>query len=335
MVGGGMAFTFLAAQGHTVGASLLDKVRLADCRALLQAAGGRVFLPSDVVALAPGGEVGEGATGTGELRVMGVELPPGWRGLDIGPGTAAAYTDAIEGAGTVFWNGPMGVFEDDRFAAGTRSVAEALASSRASPSSAAAIRCPPSTHRCGRSASTSCPPAAAPRSSSSSTATSRARGVAGRVQRPGGKRSSRRRPQAARRVREVLRMARKKTGRRMLVSGNWKMHHDHLHAIRTVQDLGLRLAADDVTALDVSVHPPFTDLRSVQTVIEDRAIPVSLGAQHCFNEDVGAFTGEVAPPMLARLGVSYVIVGHSERRQFFHRAMRMSPSRCGPSCATA
>jgi triosephosphate isomerase len=69
--------------------------------------------------------------------------------------------------------------------------------------------------------------------------------------------------------------------------------------------------------LDVSVHPPFTDLRSVQTVLEDRAIPVSLGAQHCFSEDEGAFTGEVAPPMLARLGVTYVIVGHSERRQLF------------------
>jgi triosephosphate isomerase (TIM) len=67
----------------------------------------------------------------------------------------------------------------------------------------------------------------------------------------------------------------------------------------------------------VSVHPPFTDLRSVQTVLEDRAIPVALGAQHCFSEDQGAFTGEVAPPMLARLGVTYVIVGHSERRQLF------------------
>lgn len=105
--------------------------------------------------------------------------------------------------------------------------------------------------------------------------------------------------------------------RRPLVSGNWKMHHDHVQAIRTVQDLGLRLQAADVTDLDVSVHPPFTDLRSVQTVIEDRAIPVALGAQHCHHQDQGAFTGEVSPPMLARLGVRYVIVGHSERRALF------------------
>jgi triosephosphate isomerase len=103
----------------------------------------------------------------------------------------------------------------------------------------------------------------------------------------------------------------------MLVSGNWKMHHDHLQAIRTVQDLGLRLTPADVAVLDVSVHPPFTDIRSVQTVLEDRAIPVALGAQHCHDEDQGAFTGEVAPPMLARLGVAYVIVGHSERRALF------------------
>jgi triosephosphate isomerase len=105
--------------------------------------------------------------------------------------------------------------------------------------------------------------------------------------------------------------------RRPFVSGNWKMHHDHVQAIRTVQDLGLRLSSLDVGGLDVSVHPPFTDLRSVQTVIEDRGVPVALGAQHCNSKDEGALTGEVSPPMLAKLGVRYVIVGHSERRALF------------------
>ncbi len=79
----------------------------------------------------------------------------------------------------------------------------------------------------------------------------------------------------------------------------------------------MRLDAADVARVDVSVHPPFVDLRSVQTVIEDRGIPVSLGAQHCHFEDEGAFTGEVSPAMLERLGVTYVIVGHSERRRLF------------------
>ena len=101
------------------------------------------------------------------------------------------------------------------------------------------------------------------------------------------------------------------------MSGNWKMHNDHLAAIRTVQDLGLRLDPADVSSVDVSVHPPFVDLRSVQTVIEDRQIPVSLGAQHCYHQDEGAFTGEVSPGMLESLAVSYVIVGHSERRRLF------------------
>jgi triosephosphate isomerase len=105
--------------------------------------------------------------------------------------------------------------------------------------------------------------------------------------------------------------------RRPLVAGNWKMHNDHLAAIRAVQDLGMRLDAADVGSVDVSVHPPFTDLRSVQTVLEDRGIPVSLGAQHCYYEEQGAFTGEVSPGMLQSLGVSYVIVGHSERRRLF------------------
>jgi triosephosphate isomerase len=106
-------------------------------------------------------------------------------------------------------------------------------------------------------------------------------------------------------------------GRRPLISGNWKMHHDHIEALHMVRDLGLRLKPDDVAAVDVSVHPPFTDLRTVQTLVEKEAIPVALGAQHCSDEDAGARTGEVSPQMLARLGTRYVVVGHSERRTLF------------------
>jgi triosephosphate isomerase len=95
------------------------------------------------------------------------------------------------------------------------------------------------------------------------------------------------------------------------------MHHDHIEALHTVRDLGLRIKPEDVAAVDVSVHPPFTDLRTVQTLVEKEGIPVSLGAQHCSDEDAGPRTGEVSPRMLARLGTRYVIVGHSERRTLF------------------
>jgi triosephosphate isomerase len=107
------------------------------------------------------------------------------------------------------------------------------------------------------------------------------------------------------------------TARRPLVSGNWKMHFDHLEALHAVRDLGLRLQPADVASVDVSVHPPFTDLRTVQSVIEPDGIPVALGAQNCAVEDSGPFTGEVSPTMLARLHVQHVIVGHSERRTLF------------------
>ncbi len=95
------------------------------------------------------------------------------------------------------------------------------------------------------------------------------------------------------------------------------MHHDHIEALHTVRDLGLRLKPEDVARLDVSVHPPFTDLRTVQTLVEKERIPVALGAQHCSDEDAGARTGEVSPRFLSRLGTAYVIVGHSERRTLF------------------
>jgi triosephosphate isomerase len=108
-----------------------------------------------------------------------------------------------------------------------------------------------------------------------------------------------------------------KTGRKPLISGNWKMHYNHLEAIQVVQKLSYLLRKSDYDAVDVSVHPPFTALRSIQIVLESDKIPIGLGAQDCHWEEKGAFTGEVSPPMLVKLAVSYVIVGHSERRELF------------------
>jgi triosephosphate isomerase (TIM) len=106
-------------------------------------------------------------------------------------------------------------------------------------------------------------------------------------------------------------------GRKPLISGNWKMHYNHLEAIQVTQKLSYLLRAADYDAVDVSVHPPFTALRSVQVVLESDKIPIALGAQDCHWENSGALTGEVSPPMLAKLNASYVIVGHSERRELF------------------
>ena len=92
---------------------------------------------------------------------------------------------------------------------------------------------------------------------------------------------------------------------------------NHFEAIQFIQKLSYLVTKDDADAVDVSVHPPFTDLRSVQTVLEADEIPLALGAQHCHWEEKGAFTGEVSPTFLAKLNVSYVICGHSERRELF------------------
>ena len=105
--------------------------------------------------------------------------------------------------------------------------------------------------------------------------------------------------------------------RKPLISGNWKMNHNHFEAIQTVQKLAYLVGKDELEAADVSIHPPFTDIRSVQTVIDSDKLGYALGAQHCHFEEKGAYTGEVSPVFLAKLGVQYVIAGHSERREIF------------------
>jgi phosphoglycerate kinase len=132
LIGGGMCFTFLAAKGFPIGGSLFEPDMVETCRKLLAEADGKIVLPHDLTALSPEGKFGADATTrSGEVRQAGVSLPDGWKGLDIGPGTAAEFGDLLLDARTVFWNGPMGVFEDDRFAGGTRAVATAMAETKA------------------------------------------------------------------------------------------------------------------------------------------------------------------------------------------------------------
>ena len=120
VIGGGMCFTFLAAQGYPVGSSLCELDQLTTCKRLMEGPK-PIYLPEDIV----------GLDASGNFATFGIRLPEGAKGLDIGPGTAGAFTDVIMDARTVFWNGPMGMFEDERFAAGTRTVAEAMAATKA------------------------------------------------------------------------------------------------------------------------------------------------------------------------------------------------------------
>jgi triosephosphate isomerase (TIM) len=106
-------------------------------------------------------------------------------------------------------------------------------------------------------------------------------------------------------------------GRKPLMAGNWKSNLDHLEAIQLVQQLAYHLEPQDYDEVDICVVPAFTALRSIQTLIEGDRLPIALGAQNCHWEPSGAFTGEVSPPMLARLKVRYVVCGHSERRTLF------------------
>ncbi|KXK61117.1 triose-phosphate isomerase [Micromonospora rosaria] len=108
------------------------------------------------------------------------------------------------------------------------------------------------------------------------------------------------------------------TTRRPLMAGNWKMNLNHLEAIALVQKLAFSLNADQLTAVETVVLPPYVDLRSVQTLVDGDKLLIGYGAQDLSPHPAGAYTGEISGAMLAKLGCQYVVVGHSERRAYHH-----------------
>ncbi|MBO3748632.1 triose-phosphate isomerase [Streptosporangiaceae bacterium NEAU-GS5] len=106
--------------------------------------------------------------------------------------------------------------------------------------------------------------------------------------------------------------------RKPLIAGNWKMNLNHLEAIALVQKLAFSLSDKDLDGVEVAVLPPYTDLRSVQTLIDGDKLRIVYGAQDLSIHDAGAYTGEISGAMLAKLGCTYVVIGHSERRQYHH-----------------
>ncbi|OZD60188.1 phosphoglycerate kinase [Rhodococcus sp. 06-1059B-a] len=120
VIGGGMAFTFLAAQGYSVGSSLLQEDQIDVCKDLLERFGDVIHLPVDIV-------VGDSFSKDAEAKTVAAsEIPDGWMGLDIGPESVSRFTVVLANAKTIFWNGPAGVFEFEKFSAGTRGIAEAI-----------------------------------------------------------------------------------------------------------------------------------------------------------------------------------------------------------------
>lgn len=281
IIGGGMAYTFLAAQGYNIGKSLCETDKIELAKDLLQQArdkGINFLLPDDSV-------VAERFAADAECRLIEAKsIPANAMGLDIGPDTRKKYIEAISSARTIVWNGPMGVFEFDCFAEGTREIARAVAAADAvsiigGGDSAAAVEllgfADQVTHiSTGGGASLEF--------------------LEGKIL-PG------------------IDCLMDKQRRRTFAAGNWKMNN------------GVPAEAENlITALkpqvaeaksEIAVGVPFTALPAALQACSYSNIKVA--AQNCHDQDSGAFTGEISARILAEMAVPYVIIGHSERRQYF------------------
>ncbi len=281
IIGGGMAYTFYVAMGKNVGLSICenDKVELA--ASLIEKAkdrGVNLLLPLDNV-------VTKEFAADAEYKVIGRrEFSDDEMGMDIGPKSIEVFSQALKNAGTVVWNGPMGVFEFENFSAGTRGLAKAIADSGAI-----------SIIGGGDSA------AAVEQMGFADKVTHISTGGGASLEFLEGK------------ILPGVDALMDKNPRRKLAAGNWKMNKGTpADALSFLEDLKAEVGDADS---EVVVSVPFTALNEAVKACEYTKVKVA--AQNCHFEDSGAYTGEISAKMLAEMKVRYVLIGHSERREYF------------------
>ncbi len=281
IIGGGMAYTFLKAKGYAIGKSICEADKVEYAGELLKKAaekGVKLLLPL-------GSMVGREFKNDTEIKYAPSDaMPDDWMGMDIGSSTIEQFSEEIRKAGTIVWNGPMGVFEFPNFAAGTREIARAVAESKAisivgGGDSAAAVE------QLGF----------ADKITHISTGGGASLEFLEGKELPG-----------------IAVLMDKKKIRRKIAAGNWKMNKTPDEAVEFIESLRSRTIGADT---EVVVCVPFVAIPAAVKAVKGSDIKV--GAQNMHWEEKGAFTGEIAPLMLTELGVEYVIIGHSERRQYF------------------
>ena len=276
LIGGGMAYTFKVAQGYTVGNSLLEEDKVEIAKEFLARANGKIILPVDNV-------IADAFSEDANTQVVEGNIPEGWQGLDIGPKTVELFAKELEGAKTVVWNGPMGVFEMPKFAVGTEKVCEAIANLEGANTIIGG----------GDSAS------AAKKLGYKEKFTHVSTGGGASLEFIEGK------------VLPGVAIIGEK-GRKPIIVGNWKMNKTPREAEEFMK--GIEEVLDGTERADFGVGAPFVDLDACVR----NAKHLIIAAENCNELDSGAYTGEVSVPMLKEVGITYCIIGHSERRTYYN-----------------
>jgi len=286
IIGGGMAYTFLKAKGYHIGNSICEDDKIELAKTLMEKAetkGVNLMLPI-------GSMVAQEFKNDTEIKYVPSDaMPDGWMGMDIGSLTIEKFAKEIKKAKTVIWNGPMGVFEFPNFATGTKEIAKAVAESGAL-----------SIVGGGDSA------AAVEQLGFAEKITHISTGGGASLEYLEGK------------ILPGIAVLMDKNPRKTIAAGNWKMNKTPKEAVEFVNELKASVAD---ASNEVVVGVPFVCIPGVVEAVKGTNIKVA--AQNMHWEEKGAFTGEVSGPMLADLGVDYVIIGHSERREYFGETNEM------------